>query len=137
MRERLDGMLKQIEATKKGDSELPKKKSKTAEPVVDLEAEDKDFQATPTLSKVEDLLKDLEQRATAAQHHAAQEFYGCPRCRWARSGCAWYGCNPVKWQIHRSKYPEKYKDEKNLKIEAARKITDAEMMEDPKIDTIE
>ena len=127
MRDRLDGMLKQLHDTKKADEEAPKKKAKTV-PIIDLEAEDQKLEAIPTLSKIEDLLADLAQRAETAKHHAAVYVYGCCRCRWSRSGCSYYGCNPVKFEAHRAKYPEKYHiNKKTLKIDADRKMTDKEL----------
>ena len=59
---------------------------------------------------------------------AASSFYGCPKCRWRRSGCIWWRCNPIKYQIHRAKHPEKYGDavadrpNKELKPEVEKKM---------------
>ena len=110
-------MLKILHKEKEADLAPAKKKAK-AKPVIDLEEEDQTFDPTPTLSKVENLLVDLQQRAGAAKHHAAVDFWGCPRCRWSRSGCSYYGCLPLKFEIHKKKLPEKYQnDEKTLKID--------------------
>ena len=35
-------------------------------------------------------------------------FYGCAKCRWSRSGCIWWKCNPEKFRKHFAQFPEKY-----------------------------
>ena len=39
----------------------------------------------------------LTAEAEKAKKVAAAPFYGCPKCRWSRSGCIWWICNPAKY----------------------------------------
>ena len=51
------------------------------------------------------------------------EWYGCSRCRYIRSGCISYKCNPAKFLAHYEKFPEKYnKKSKFLKPEISNDI---------------
>ena len=70
-------MLKILHKEKETDLAPAKKKAK-AKHVIDLEEEDQQFDSTPTLSKAENLLVDLQQRAAAAEHVAAVDFWDAP-----------------------------------------------------------
>ena len=64
----------------------------------------------------------------------AVEFYGCPKCRWSRSGCIWWKCNPAKFEAHRKKFPWKYGDAvagpegQDLKVDAEKKMNPEELL---------
>ena len=55
-------------------------------------------------------LAHLKAQTDRAQKQAVAPFYGCPKCRWSRSGCTWWRCNPVKYHAHRKTSPWKYGD---------------------------
>ena len=60
------------------------------------------------------MLQGLAELAARYAGQGSGYFYGCARCRWSRTGCISWNCNPDKYQAHRLKFPEKYKD-KDLK----------------------
>ena len=88
----------------------------------------------PAMADLDAQLAHLKEQADRAKKQASTSFYGCPKCRRARSGCIWWRCNPVKYQAHRLKFPEKYGDpvadaaEPELKVEEERKMSPTELL---------
>ena len=80
--------------------------------------------AGPLLPRAADMLEHLAEQAKLSGLAALQIFYGCSRCRYSRSGCINYNCNPVKFEAHLAKFPEKYEG-KRLKPQA--KVTQEEL----------
>ena len=138
MRERLVALVKQmkkIPAQQAAAKAKPKGKAKakaaaasgSADPVaVDLE------EGLASAAQVTDQqLKesDLAKLAQKTFNEGSVRFYGCSRCRFYRSGCISYMCNPHKFDKHYADHPEAYEaDTKNLKVDALRSITNKELV---------
>ena len=74
------------------------------------------------------MLQSLEEMAGKAVDQGIAEFYGCSRCRYIRTGCISYKCNPKKFLAHYEKFPEKYtKGEKELLKEIFEKMPGCEL----------
>ena len=131
LRNRLAGyiqvLIKEFVAADAGPAKKKKKANAEVLDILDIE-EVSVLAAVPELSKVEDLMAALKDRAELARLAPAKEFYGCSKCRWSRGGCISYKCNPVKFLAHKEKFPERYgKDVKELKADVAKKLTDKEL----------
>ena len=104
----------------------------------DLDIEDEPLinalPAAPSLADVDAGLAHLKVEAERAKRQGAVEFYGCSKCRWSRSGCIYWKCNPYKYQEHRKKFPEKYGDTvagaegQELKVNAEKKMKPEELL---------
>jgi hypothetical protein len=74
-------------------------------------------------------LHSLAEIAAKAADQGIVEFYGCSKCRFIRTGCISYKCNPKKFLAHMEKFPEKYhKGEKELSKEIFAKMSVAELI---------
>ena len=107
-KQRLIGMIEQIQ--KWVEPPPPKKKGKEI-PIAEMPPlleDDKARMVTKADVKIADLA-DLAKRAAA---QGSMTFYGCSKCRFIRTGCINWQCNPDKWQIHWKKFPEKYSTNK-------------------------
>ena len=113
---RLINILEQIDAFMKKPAVETKKKKKI--PAVTVELPDPVADDKARLIKKADLkLKELAELALKAADEGSVPFYGCSRCRYIRTGCIDYKCNPEKFLKHYEKFPEKYrKTDKGQKI---------------------
>ena len=102
-----------------------KKKEMVVDPLPPLEEDDK----TRVLKEVDLKLMSLADLAKKAADQGSVPFYGCSRCRWIRSGCISYKCNPGKFLAHIEKFPEKYvAGEKVLLKEITSKMLGSELI---------
>ena len=133
----LERLRKTCQDIKEGVPAPMKRKKSSAGLSVEGKEEDPLISAMPGAPAMADLdaqLAHLKDQADRAKKQAAASFYGCPKCRRARSGCIWWRCNPVKYQAHRLKFPEKYGDpvadaaEPELKVEEERKMSPTELL---------
>ena len=93
--------------TEKAEEAEKKGKSKKITKVAELPEGD-----GPAVPKPEEFLQFLTKEATKSLTSALVEFYGCSRCRFSRSGCINYFCNPTKLHEHMKKLPHKYEGKK-------------------------
>ena len=141
----LERLRKTCQYIKEGvPAPLKKKKSSAGLSVVSKE-EDPLICAMPGAPAMADLdaqLAHLKVQADRAKKQAAGPFYGCPKCTWARSGCIWWRCNPVKYQAHRLKFPARYGDpvadgaEQELKVDEERKMSPKELIGEDILDDV-
>ena len=113
-RERLIKVLDQIRAYLDAPPADPPKKKKKEIAMAPLPLISEDDKSR--IIKEADLkLCSLEEIAGKAAHSGSVEFYGCSRCRYIRSGCISFKCNPKKFLAHLEKFPEKYTADNNDK----------------------
>ena len=82
----------------------PKKKAKVAPLAIDA---DTFLDDVPRAVSAKDI--KLEEISNLAKRFADQgipDWYGRSRCRYIRSGCISYKCNPEKFAAHYAKFPE-------------------------------
>ena len=102
-----------------------KKKEIVVDPLPPLEEDDK----SRVVKEIDLKLMSLADLAKKAADQGSVPFYGCSRCRWIRSGCISYKCNPEKFLKHFEKFPEKYvKGEKVLLKQIAAKMPGHELL---------
>ena len=115
-----------IEQIQKWVEPVPKKKGK--EIVIEMQPLLEDDKAR-LVTKADVKLADM---AALAKFHAdlgSVTFYGCSKCRYIRTGCINWKCNPDKWKIHKAKFPDKYpKGSKDLEASVAGKIDMIELI---------
>ena len=56
----------------------------------------------------EDMKEFLAAQANTSLSVGLVPFYGCSKCRYSRSGCIWWKCNPEKFMAHLAMFPDKY-----------------------------
>ena len=119
IRDRKRRLVTMIEHIQKWVEPVPKKKSKAV--VVEMQPLFEDDKAR-FVTKADVKLADM---AALAKFHAdlgSVTFYGCSKCRYIRTGCINWKCNPDKWKIHKAKFPDKYpKGSKDLEASVAGK----------------
>ena len=110
-KQRLIGILGQIKAFIAAPPPLAKKKVAAPEELPPAMEDEK-----ARIVRMADMkMLSLAALAKKAGDQGTVDFYGCSRCRYIRSGCISYKCNPKKFQDHYAKYPEKYtKGEKDI-----------------------
>jgi hypothetical protein len=128
LRDRFKSKTKEIQEASGKDLELKNKKKKAE--VVEVDAAD---DAVPYIPCSDKLIEHLAAMAARSQEQGLVQFYGCPKCRWARQGCISWLCNHEKFIAHVEKYPEKYKKGKDvhcndLKVEVEQKLTTKELI---------
>ena len=126
IRDRKKRLVVMIEHLHKWVEPVPKKKSKAV--VVEMEPLFEDDKAR-FVTKADVKLADM---AALAKFHAdlgSVTFYGCSKCRYIRTGCINWKCNPDKGKIHKAKFPDKYpKGSKDLEASVAGKIDIIELI---------
>ena len=129
-KERLIKVLDQIRAYLDAPPADPPKKKKKEIAMAPLPLISEDDKSR--IIKEADLkLCSLEEIAGKAAHSGSVEFYGCSKCRYIRSGCISFKCNPKKFLAHLEKFPEKYttyNKEKDLLKEIFVKMPDLELI---------
>ena len=66
------------------------------------------FVEGPCIPTAAEFFDFLTKEAKRSMDLALVPFYGCSRCRFSRGGCIDWKCNPMKFQAHIEKFPEKY-----------------------------
>ena len=124
-RSKLSAVSQEIEEYIKEGPKLKKKGSKAV-----LEVEDVCISEGPLAPSGPQFFEFLASEAKSSLGKALVEFYGCPKCRYARGGCINYFCNPTKFEEHKKKFPEKY-DGRRINPSAWKSVSKSEIAGEP------